>query len=76
LSETLSWGAAIVAGGADCKLTFYNETTAAPQTFDYGGDENVREFASAAFNPAGEALAGRPGGINGYSGEISQWVPS
>jgi len=40
-----------------CKVTFYSESSAAaPQHFDYSGDDAVREFSSAAFNPAGETV--------------------
>jgi intraflagellar transport protein 172 len=60
----LSWGAAVVAAGSDRKVAFYNAhsragngAAAPPQVFDYGSDETVREFASAAFNPAGETVA-------------------
>lgn len=39
----LSWGASIVAAGADKKVAFYNEhNTSAPQVFDYAADDSVR----------------------------------
>lgn len=39
----LSWGACILAAGADKKIAFYDQhNSSAPQVFDYAADDSVR----------------------------------
>eukprot|EP00854_Cymbomonas_tetramitiformis_P006568 gene6568-7868_t len=52
----LAWGESIVAAGNDCKVVFYDTEGGVLQHFDYSGDEAVREFTCAEFNPSGETV--------------------
>lgn len=35
---------------------FYDQSGKEQQSFDYSGDEGVREFVSCAFNPSGDTV--------------------
>ena len=51
----LSWGASVLAAGNDRKVSFYDTQGNLQRTFDYDGEEKVKEFSCSTFNPSGEA---------------------
>uniref|UniRef100_A0A7S3QV19 Intraflagellar transport protein 172 homolog n=1 Tax=Dunaliella tertiolecta TaxID=3047 RepID=A0A7S3QV19_DUNTE len=52
----LGWGQCIATAGNDNKVVFYDTSGRTLQTFDYSGDDGVREFTACAFNPSGDAV--------------------
>ena len=46
------------------QVVFYDAEGGVLQHFDYSGDENVREFTTASFNPSGETVV--VGSFNRY----------
>lgn len=57
--SALAWGESVVAAGVDSKVVFYDPVSGREQAaFDYGADDDddARAFASAAANPAGDAV--------------------
>ena len=38
------------------QVVFYDTSGRTLQTFDYSGDDGVREFTACAFNPSGDAV--------------------
>ncbi len=51
-----AWGESVVVAGSDYKVVFYDTQGNTLQFFDHSGDENIREFSSASFNPTGETV--------------------
>jgi intraflagellar transport protein 172 len=52
----LGWGEHIVAAGNTSCVKFFDTQGGEVQTFDYSGDDAVKEFSSLAFNPSGQTV--------------------
>ncbi|EFJ49307.1 intraflagellar protein IFT172 [Volvox carteri f. nagariensis] len=53
---SLGWGSCIAAAGNDNRVVFYDLNGREIRSFDYGNDDNVREFTTCAFNPSGDTV--------------------
>lgn len=51
----LGWGSSVAAAGNDSKIVFYDAVSGKEQqAFDFSNEDEVRDFASCEFNPAGD----------------------
>lgn len=69
IPTALAWGEAIIVGGSDLTVSFYDQAGRQCQIFDYSADPEQREFTSAAFNPSGNVAV--VGSYDRYTGIIT-----